>query len=103
MDCIVNSNEFLFLIDRINYQETTSRGTVSLNIVWIFGLLTFISLLLVYHNNIRLVDFTQVYDLREQNAGKGGPLMNYITAWAGTFTFPFIVCYGLLARRKVFL
>lgn len=91
-----------FLIDRINYQETTSRGTVSLNIVWIFGLLTFISLLLVYHNNIRLVDFTQVYDLREQNAGKGGPLMNYITAWAGTFTFPFIVCYGLLARRKVF-
>lgn len=91
-----------FLIDRLPYSKISSRRTVPITIIWLFVGVSVLSLLLVYHNNIRLVDFTQVYELREQNAGKGGVLMNYITAWAGTFTFPFVICYGLLVKKRVY-
>lgn len=91
-----------FLIDRIKYQEKNNIGKVPIKVIWFFGALTFIALFIVYHNNMRLVDFTQIYELRAENAGKGGVLMGYLTAWAGTFTFPIIICYGLLLKKKIF-
>lgn len=92
-----------FLADRSSYKIKKTRKSLSINVIWWFSLITFILMFVTYRGNMRIVNFREIYDLREQNSQIGGGFLNYLNAWSATFTFPFVFCYGLLKRNKKFI
>ncbi len=89
-----------FLADRSKWKTSYKKKTVPLNRVWAFVAISFVILLATNYSRMRLVSLDNVYDLRLQEGNWGGPLVGYIAAWAGTFTFPFVFCYGIYYHNK---
>jgi hypothetical protein len=52
---------------------------------------------------MRLSAFNDVYGLRAENAGQGGAFIGYLSAWAATYTFPMVFCYGLITKKKIYI
>lgn len=63
----------------------------------IFGFFCALVLLVIFRNNLHLVSFADVYDLREDNAdvGKDVPLAGYFQMWCQSFFSPLLMAVGL--------
>lgn len=79
----------------------TRNQTWPITYVYVFIAVSVLIQLALYHGNIRIADFHEIYELREQNSKIGGGLFDYINAWSGTFTYPFLICYGLCKNNKI--
>lgn len=99
--CIAMS--FYFYSDRIRIKIKHPSRKISIKVIWIIAIITLLMQFAVYHNNLRIVDFKSVYQLRAENAEVGNAFMGYINSWSASFIFPLIFVYGLFRKDKKFI
>lgn len=85
-------------------QSMYIKGVGSLNILYfvVFGFICALVLLVIFRNNLHMVSFADVYDLREDNAdvGKDIPLAGYFQMWCQSFFSPLLMAIGLHRKNK---
>lgn len=96
--CIAMSS--YFLVDRSTYKMHHGKGKIPLRWIWIFFVFSMIVLVIANRSEMRLVGLADVYDVRLQERQYSNAFLAYLSAWAGTFTVPFVYCYGILKKNK---
>ncbi|NOU59224.1 hypothetical protein [Marinifilum caeruleilacunae] len=99
--CIAMS--MYFYSDRIRIKIKHPSRKIPIKVIWFFAIIILLLQFAVYHNNMRIVSFTSVYQLRAENAEVGNAFMGYINSWSGSFIFPLIFVYGLFKKDKKFI
>lgn len=59
-------------------------------------------LLFQFRNNIKFVNFDEVYDLRGENNVLSSGMVAYIILWLTYFFMPYLLAYGLTVRNKYY-
>lgn len=99
------SMSLFFLADRRKIVLSSFKSGKKIDEVWIWRIIVLFILLLfvTYAGNIRLVNFKEIYQLREENAAVTSSFMGYVYSWCANFFFPFVFCYGLIKKSKFFI
>ncbi len=77
-----------------------SRKKYSPKLLWAVTIFFTIVLFVSFAGNMRLVNFTEIYQLRKENASEDISGIGYIYSWCANFFYPFVFCTGLLSKNK---
>lgn len=77
-------------------------GSVKLKYFIVFGFFCALVLLVIFRNNLHLVSFADVYDLREDNTdfAKGFALAGYFQMWCQGIFSPLLISVGLYRKER---
>lgn len=71
-------------------------------LLWI-TILTTIYILFIYRGNLRLVSFSEVYELRSENEKLGADVVTaYLGSWFTNVMIPICLGYALFAKKKLY-
>lgn len=71
--------------------------------IWVIAILFTLLLLIKYAGNMRLVNFSEIYQLREENRATDISAIGYIYGWCANFFYPFVFCLGLIRKNNKML
>jgi len=95
---------FFFRADRFKVTiKIAPKRKMSPNVLWGITILSTVILFVTYSGNMRLVNFNDIYQLREENSSEGLSFIGYIYGWCASFFYPFIFCMGLLKKNKKYI
>ena len=77
-----------------------SRKKMPPKFLWAVTAFFTIILIVTFSRNMRLVNFTEIYQLREINSSVDVSGIGYIYSWCANFFYPFVFCIGLLRNNK---
>lgn len=93
-----------FLADRMKIVlKKSSRNKLDPKLLWAVIVVFTIILFVSFSGNIRLVNFREIYQLREENSSVNITGIGYIYSWCANFFYPFVFCTGLLRRNKIII
>lgn len=83
----------------------TKVGKLKLSYFVAFGFVCALTLLFIYRNNLHMVSFADVYDLREENndLGKDFALAGYFHMWCQNLFSPLLMAVGLYKNNKKYI
>ena len=91
-----------FLVDKINLKPISIKQTILPIHVLVFTLLLTLYVLFIYRNNLRIVSFEDVYDLRRENDVYGKSIVEiYLTAWLYNVMLPLCLTFGIILKNKI--
>ncbi len=68
--------------------------------LWNLTIIFTIILLVTFSGNMRIVNFTEIYQLRKENSSVDVAGIGYIYSWCANFFYPLVFCTGLLRNNK---
>jgi len=93
-----------FIADRKSIKfNTSTKKKMNVKIVWILAGILTIALFVTFRHNMRIANFQDIYQLREENSSLDVTGIGYIYGWCSSFFYPFIFCYGLIMRKKIYI
>ncbi len=99
--CIAMSSFFLADRGKIKFKITSKK--IKDNILWWITIVFTLVLFVTFAGNMRLANFTDIYQLREENAQEKMSLVGYIYGWCANYFYPFVFCYGIVKNQKKFI
>lgn len=100
----------ILVIGSIYYMPLIKMPNVSLNknltikISLILSVVLILYLIRIFNGNLHLVKLNEIYDLREQNSELSkGTLANYAVLLLGVTLCPFVLSYGLINKKWLFV
>lgn len=91
----------------ISYERyRIKKGSIRYNSFILLGLITIIGVLIVFRGNIRLVSFSDVYDLRWSSGdtvANSVPFFGHLYMWMANTLSPLFVALGLLLHKKSYV
>lgn len=83
--------------------NVTSKKKIDIKIIWITTAILTLILFITFKNNMRLVSFQDIYQLREENSQSDVTGIGYFYGWCSSFFYPFVFCYGLIMKKRKFI
>lgn len=96
------SMSLFFLVDKINLKTFRVKETIQpIHVLLMTSCLT-LYVLFIYRNNLRIVGFEDVYDLRRENDVYGKSIVEiYLTAWLYNVMLPLCLTFGIMLQKKI--
>jgi len=95
----------IFFADRIVIKTRLSVN-IRVNMFKVILILTVVSsiyMLIVYHGNLRLVSFDDVYEQRAANVALGRDIItSYLSSWLASVMIPICLTYSLFEKKKIY-
>lgn len=95
-----------FVARKIDYNLDIGRANIlfSPKVIMVTAVFLSVVTLIVFRNNIKLVSFEDVYDLREEanKISEGNALLGYLNVWLTNFFMPVCMAYGIIQKKKIY-
>jgi len=95
---------FFFIADRGRISlKRKSKKKLDERYLWGITIIFTLLLFVTYAGNMRLVNFSEIYQLREENITTDISAIGYIYGWCANFFYPLVFCLGLIRKNKKML
>ena len=97
----------LFIVERFKIQNTIRLNSLLFSPRFILFLTFLFSglIMVIFRDNLKIVSFEDVYDLRENSTKVSGNniFIDYISLWMLNFFMPACYAYGILYKKKIYI